>query len=234
MPPTKYSLIPDCCICQDINCTVPFGLCHCGCKRETKISRRSKLARREMKGLPQMYIFGHINRRARFDSQPEDESIRHIHLTKNHVTVVDASDYLSFGAYTYHLNSSGYAMRHLCDKQGVVLHREIMNPPAEMQVDHINGNRLDNRRSNLRICTAQHNSWNRRIGSKNTSGYVGVHWVKASQSWAVVILVNGVRKHLGRFKNKLEAIRIRREAELLFYGEYAQVMDDQTLFMPMP
>lgn len=72
-------------------------------------------------------------------------------------------------------------------------------------VDHINGNRLDNRQCNLRICTAAENNRNARIGNTNTSGLKGVHWDKAGQIWRAQIHVNGRNRTLGRFKDREQA-----------------------------
>jgi len=79
------------------------------------------------------------------------------------------------------------------------MHRVIMNAPKGLQVDHINGDRLDNRRSNLRLCTQSQNASNRGKNKNNTSGYKGVSWNKREKKWSARIRVNGKLYFLGNF-----------------------------------
>ena len=100
------------------------------------------------------------------------------------------------------------------------LHRYIMNPPEGMVVDHINHNRLDNRRENLRICSPQENSMN--AGKRhNSSGIMGVSWDKENNKWKAQIRINGRNKNLGRFNTIEEAAEARRQAEIEYFGEFA-------------
>ena len=100
------------------------------------------------------------------------------------------------------------------------LHRLIVNCPDDLVVDHINHNRLDNRISNLRICTRQENCMN--SGKRyNSSGVTGVTWAQNRNRWHARIVINGKQKHLGYFKTKEEAIEARRQAEIEYYGEFA-------------
>ena len=88
--------------------------------------------------------------------QPADPSIRYIPLTHRHVTIVDAADYEWLGRYRWFTKggaSGKYYAGRSVRGQIILMHREIMKPPKGMVVDHINGNSLDNRRCNLRICT---------------------------------------------------------------------------------
>jgi len=89
-------------------------------------------------------------------------------------------------------------------------------------VDHINGIKDDNRLRNLRMVTHSQNSMNRKTHKNNTSGYKGVYWDKQNKKWRVQINIDKYKKKtLGRFKNKEEAIKIRKDAELKHYGEYS-------------
>ena len=81
------------------------------------------------------------------------------------------------------------------------------------QVDHINGNGLDNRWSNLRASSAQHNAWNQRRPKHNTSGVMGVYWSKDHNAWRVNPRKDGKRHHVGYFKNF-------EDAESAAYGFY--------------
>lgn len=99
-------------------------------------------------------------------------------------------------------------------KSGMVLmHRVIMgNPSNEFVIDHINHNTLDNRKSNLRICTFAQNSWNRSRKSK------GVYRMK--NGWMVIIRNNGERKYMGYFNSELEAKDVYEKATKELRGNY--------------
>ena len=90
----------------------------------------------------------------------------------------------------------------------------------ENEIDHINGDRLDNRIANLRSVTHQENSKNRAIGIKNTSEAIGVSWHNRDLVWAAQIHKNGKQKHIGYFKSKDEAISARAKASAE-YGYHA-------------
>ena len=119
--------------------------------------------------------------------------------------------------YKWYLKQQGYVF----NNQVGYLHRFIMNPSDDLVVDHINHNKLDNRRENLRVCTSQENSHNLPILCNNTSGIAGVTWDKNRNKWMARIIVNGKRKHLGRYNTKEEAAEARRQAEIEYFGEFA-------------
>ena len=98
------------------------------------------------------------------------------------------------------------------------LHRYIMNCPNNMVIDHINRNRLDNRKENLRICTIQQNGVNRGLVSNNTSKFTGVSYDKHGNKKWVAILTYKNKKYKKRFINKSDAIRYRLLLEI-FYNE---------------
>ena len=100
------------------------------------------------------------------------------------------------------------------------LHRFILKCTSENIVDHINHNVLDNRKNNLRICGVRENSINKCKMSNNTSGITGVYWKKDRNKWGARIVVNGKCIYLGYFVNKEDAIKIRKEAEVKYFGEY--------------
>ena len=111
-----------------------------------------------------------------------------------------------------YLCAHGYA--HIWkDGKNVKLHRYIMGAKKGDIVDHINGNKLDNRRENLRLVTSQENAFNRRTK--------GVHWVNRDKRWRVTITVDGKQKYIGQFKSKEEAIRAYRKAHVEAFGEFS-------------
>jgi len=83
----------------------------------------------------------------------------------------------------------------------------------ENQIDHINGDRSDNRISNLRDVTKAENMKNMRVRAKSKSGASGVYWYEGLQKWQVFISVKGKTRNLGRFSEKADAIACRRQAE---------------------
>lgn len=103
------------------------------------------------------------------------------------------------------------------------LHRVIMTPPENRVVDHINGNPLDNRRSNLRICTSAENSRNLKRQSNNTSGFPGVSWDKSRNKWAAKIRFNYKHINLGRYVNLSDAVKARERAEIEYFGEFSSL-----------
>ena len=96
-----------------------------------------------------------------------------------------------------------------------------MNAPKGMVVDHINHNGLDNRKSNLRICTNQENICNCEIPKNNKSGCKGVYWAKDKNKWTVQVTINNKTIYIGRYTNLEEAIEARKEASKKYYNEFA-------------
>jgi hypothetical protein len=84
-------------------------------------------------------------------------------------------------------------------------HRVVIDVPVGMEVDHIDGNGLNNQKSNLRICTHRENMQNRRKPANNKSGHKGVHWCKREEKWVAKLWFDGKRRHLGYFKTADEA-----------------------------
>lgn len=102
------------------------------------------------------------------------------------------------------------------------LHRHIMRPPAGVLVDHRDGDGLNNRRANLRLCGHAENGWNRRVSCISTSGIKGVSWIAKDQRWSARIRAGaGVRIHLGNFLTKEAAAEAYAAAAERLHGEFA-------------
>lgn len=136
-----------------------------------------------------------------------------IKLTKGKYAIVDKEDYDFLNQWKWYYNS-GYAVRG-CKKR-ILMHRVIMNTPEDKVTDHINRNKLDNRRSNLRIATVSLNNFNTKIRSDNTSGVKGIYWSKEHNKWRPNISVMGKRIYLGLYEKMEDAILIRNEMEKLY------------------
>jgi hypothetical protein len=102
------------------------------------------------------------------------------------------------------------------------LHRAILGvTDRKLEVDHINHNPLDNRKSNLRICSRIENGSNLSIKKNNTSGFPGVSWSKERKKWVAGIMVKYRMVALGRYDTIEEAISVRLFAEDHYFGEFA-------------
>ena len=110
------------------------------------------------------------------------------------------------------------------DRKVIRFHRLILGITDKTQeIDHINGNTLDNRKKNLRICEHIKNGKNLTLKVNNTSGTPGVCFFKRTKQWTAEIKVNYQKIHLGYFDTKDEAIQARRDAEIKYFGEYSSI-----------
>lgn len=104
----------------------------------------------------------------------------------------------------------------------VWMHNVICSAPEGMVVDHINRNKLDNRKANLRAVTVQQNVWNRKIVKKGRrTRYTGIYWNKEAGKWNVRLRVNGRRKSFGYYADEVEAAKAYDAAVKEHRGEYA-------------
>lgn len=134
------------------------------------------------------------------------------------VVLVDTDDVEMLSKHKWSF-SIGYAV----SSDNIRMHRLIMgvDRESEMVVDHIDGDKLNNRRTNLRICTPQQNSWHKtKLPSNNSSGFIGVYYNRRKSKWSAEIVVNGVKHFLGNFCRKEDAIMARCDAENVYFGEY--------------
>lgn len=102
------------------------------------------------------------------------------------------------------------------------LHRLIMGEPEGKQIDHIDGNPLDNTRVNLRECDMCDNMKNQGRYKNNTSSYSGVSWHKHRKKWHATISYTKKRIHLGYYMSLDDAINARKKAEKKYYGEFTR------------
>jgi len=160
-------------------------------------------------------------------------AFRKIPLTQGKYAIVDPQRYEELAKYKWFAVRSErgyYALRMTKAKKGKVkqkgvrMHRVILKPTNGKFIDHINHNGLDNRRANLRFCTTQQNTWNKRKQRGNySSKYKGVTWLRSEKKWQVRIVCNGRQISLGYFDDEKEAARAYdAKAEELF-GEYASL-----------
>ena len=156
--------------------------------------------------------------------------MKQIKLTREKYALVDDEDYEWLNQWKWYANKGGntyYAVRNMRCKNGkrtiVTMHREILKPKKELVCDHINGNGLDNRRENLRICTQAENLYNRQPQKNTLSGFKGVHWHNRDKLWQARITCNHKRINLGFFKRQVDAARAYNKAALLYHGTFARL-----------
>lgn len=153
---------------------------------------------------------------------------KYIGLTKGKVAIVDAEDYERINArkwYARTFRNVWYASangpkvkgKRLCTLH---MHHFVLAPQEGMVTDHINGNGLDNRRSNLRLVTKFENAWNKKVSSRNKTGLKGISYRKDRNYWVAKITVNRQTIRLGAFKLAEEAHKAYMEKAKELHGEF--------------
>lgn len=149
--------------------------------------------------------------------------VKEIRLTKGFAAIVDDDDWLELASYNW-FYVNGYAARNSArHTPRTYMHRVIINAPDGVQVDHINHNTLDNRRSNLRLCTHAENARNHKIARNNTSGYIGVAWRYDIEKWMAYIENHGKRITLGYYESASDAAHVRDRKAIELYGAFASL-----------
>lgn len=153
---------------------------------------------------------------------------KQIQLSQGKVALVDDEDFDRLAPHKWYVRKDKhgkyYALRSAWGlmRKTVYMHREIIGAPRGMIVDHVNGNALDNQRSNLRLCTNSENMCNRGKQTDNTSGYKGVTWNSHRRRWQAQIKLNGKMVQSGRFDTPEDAARAYDEAARKHHGEFAK------------
>ena len=140
----------------------------------------------------------------------------------NLFVLVDKEDYEKLSKFHWSLSNS-YARRPKyignSKNTSIMMHREIMKAPKGIEIDHINHDKLDNRKANLRLVTKQQNAFNR-LPRPNASGYKGVY-LDHRGMWRVVMFINGKTRYFGAFKDPMVAAKRYNEIAKQYHGEYA-------------
>ena len=150
-----------------------------------------------------------------------------IKLTRGQVALVDDADFELLNQYKWSLaigSNAGYSFyaKTRIKNKTVYMHRMILNPTDKQTVDHDNGNGLDNRRSNIRLCNSSQNQANRGRQKNCNSGFKGVSWHKEQRKWVAWIQFSKKHIYLGRFDNKIGAAVAYDNAAIKYHGEFAR------------
>lgn len=145
-------------------------------------------------------------------------------MTQGKYALVDDEDYEWLSQWNWWFNG-GYATR-VETKRGIrnriFMHRLINDTPPDKYTDHINGNRLDNRRANLRVCTTQENARNMRK-THGSSVYKGVQWSHRQKAWKTTLNEKGQVAYIGYFKNERHAALAYDLWAIDMWGQFAKV-----------
>lgn len=147
-----------------------------------------------------------------------------IELTQGKQAIVDDGlyDWLSQWNWYY---KQGYACRneYIPTHHTIRMHVVINQTPEGYSTDHMNGDKLDNRRNNLRTVNHHQNGLNRGVPSNNTSGVKGVYWHRRDKKWRAQIRVNSKKKYIGSYRDKQDAALAVEAAIRKYHGEYARI-----------
>lgn len=143
-----------------------------------------------------------------------------IKLTKGFEAVVDDDLFEYLNGFKWHYDNQYAARKQWIPSEKrfemIYMHRLVNKTPKHKETDHINRNKLDNRKENLRTVTRSGNSLNHGLRSDNTSGHKGVSFSKKDKSYRVRIVINNKEIGLGYYKDIAKAIEARKKGEELY------------------
>ncbi len=145
--------------------------------------------------------------------------MREITLYRGQIALVDDEDFEAVSRYRWRLHRDGYAQTG--NNPNIYMHRLILQPPSGYVSDHINGDRLDNRRANLRSCTGTENTQNR-FRAPHKQGYKGV-FLHQTGRYQAMIKANNTRVFLGTFADPEIAARAYDASARELHGEFARL-----------
>ena len=195
------------CDCGNTHITISYNLTHglcqsCGCLQQEMIE---------------------INRQRRYNTYDLSGEYGIGYTSKGEEFYFDLEDYDKIKDYCWYINCDGYVVTTINETHSAIkMHRIVMNilDSPKILVDHIYHNRNDNRKSQLRLVNNQQNQYNAVVAKDNTSGHKGVYWHKKHNKWEARISYNNKQIYLGLYDDIEDAIRVRQQAEIKYFGEY--------------
>lgn len=212
--------------------TTIYWICECDCEDKSIVSVRGDSLRDgsiRSCGCLQKEVVGQISKGNNYNKKYNTYDLSGDYgigyTLKGEEFYFDLEDYNKIKNYCWRIEPKGYVV---CDSNHNTLyfHRVLFsNLPDHtlIQVDHIHGkkSRYDNRKSNLRVCTASQNCMNKGLRTDNTTGVTGVYWYKNLNKWVSKICVEQKIVHLGYFDTFEEAMEARKQAEEEYFGEFS-------------
>lgn len=154
-----------------------------------------------------------------------DMGVRTITLTRRYVALVDEADYEFLSQFKWFATGESKCWVYAATNKGSrnrPMHRILMGEPIGFKVDHWDGDTLNNRRSNLRVCSNAENIRNMKIRG-GTSQFKGVYWNKDRKHWRAQIMLDYKKRNLGGFSTEEDAARAYDAAALRLFGEFARL-----------
>lgn len=153
---------------------------------------------------------------------------KQIQLSQGKFALVDDEDFEKINQYKWHYDNNrrrdGYAVAQTGYKgKKIYMHRFIVNAQKEQEIDHIDGNKLNNQKSNLRVVTRSQNNYNQRPQINASSKFKGVTWHKKAQKWMATIHTKDNKIYLGVFTEEAEAAKAYNKIAKELFGEYARL-----------
>ena len=152
--------------------------------------------------------------------------MKEILLTQGRVAIVDDEDFEELSKRGWHYNgryATGVSSRKLGKRKTIYMHVKIIGKVAGLEVDHINGNPLDNRRGNLRLVTKEQNARNTIPREKTSSKYKGVYWFNSQRKWRARICCEGKEHSLGMYESERDAAWVYNVWAESMFGEHARL-----------
>lgn len=144
-------------------------------------------------------------------------------IINGNIVHIDGEDFEKVMRYQWHI-STGYAYTQI-DGKKISLHRFLLKVPEDMHVDHIDGNPLNNKKTNLRFANRSQNMMNTKKYKNNKSGHKGVYWNNQMKKWQAKINVNKKSIYLGSFESIERAVKAYNNAALVYHREYGRIND---------
>lgn len=148
--------------------------------------------------------------------------MKKIQIRTGQIVLVDKDDFAELSKYKWNFSPSSRYVRGTVNGKNFSIHRFILKPKRNQCVDHINGDPLDNRKLNLRICSHIQNMANRKLNANNTSGYKGVDKMPNGR-FRAKIGKKGKRYNLGIYSNAEQAAAAYNGGALMLFGDYANL-----------
>lgn len=161
------------------------------------------------------------------EAKKEEIGVKEILLTRGQRTLVDDEDFEKVSIHRWYLHPTGYAVRNGSrtneEHKTIRLHHSILPPVIGLECDHMDGNKLNNQRANLRYATHSQNMQNQRKKQGATSQFKGVDWYPSAGKWRARIKLNQNQRMIGLFEDEQEAAKAYNAEAAKTFGEFARL-----------